>query len=148
MHVLETSIHLPLPQERVFQFFADACNLARITPPAMGFQIVSPLPITMQQGTEIEYRIRLAGVPLRWRSLIARWEPPYQFVDQQLQGPYHTWIHTHRFHEENGGTRIEDHVQYRLPLEPIGLVALPFVRRQLKQIFAFREQAITQILLQ
>jgi ligand-binding SRPBCC domain-containing protein len=148
LHVLRTSMSVPLPRERVFAFFAEAANLERITPPELRFRVLTPRPIPMQEGAVIDYRLRLFGVPLRWRARIARWEPPSGFVDEQVHGPYRLWEHTHRFCEDGGATTIEDVVRYGLPFAPIGEVFHPLVRLQLERIFRFRRSAVRSCLLE
>jgi ligand-binding SRPBCC domain-containing protein len=145
-HVFHASLDLPLPRERVFPFFADAANLQLITPPELGFRIVTPTPVVMAEGALIRYRLRLMGIPFSWLTRIAAWDPPHAFVDEQLQGPYRVWIHTHRFCDmpsgTSPGTRIDDEVQFELPLFPLGEVAAPLVRLQIRRIFAYRAAAI------
>lgn len=146
IHRFETETKIPLPPEEVFSFFAAAENLERITPPELRFRILTPLPIEMGRGTLIDYRLRLEGLPFRWRTEISEWDPPRAFTDSQLRGPYHTWIHRHTFEPMESGTLMRDRVDYRLPFWPLGEPALPLVRRKIARIFEYRGEVIREIL--
>jgi ligand-binding SRPBCC domain-containing protein len=145
VHVLRTSASIPHPLDEVFDFFAAAENLERITPPSLRFKIVTPGPIEMRRGTLIDYRLVLNGIPFRWRTEITEWEPPHAFTDAQIRGPYHTWVHRHTFEARDASTRMEDEVRYRLPLWPLGEAALPLVRRQLTGIFRYRAARLASL---
>ncbi len=145
LHSLDTTLFLPHPRPQVFSFFAAAENLERISPPELQFRIVTPRPIVIRKGTLIDYKLQLFGIPFGWRTRIAEWDPPVTFVDEQLKGPYALWVHTHTFEEKDGGTLIRDHVEYRLPLSPLGDIAYPLVRLQLRRIFAYREEAVRRM---
>ncbi|MFM2125463.1 MAG: hypothetical protein RL328_1914 [Acidobacteriota bacterium] len=142
-HTIRREIWLPHSREEVFEFFSAARNLEQITPPLLKFEVLTPEPIPMGEGTLIDYRLRVHGLPLRWRTKITRWNPPYQFADIQLKGPYKLWDHTHTFLEENGGTRMIDEVVYELPFGPLGdLVHALSVRRDVEEIFRYRNSVI------
>lgn len=138
---------LDLPLEQVFSFFADAGNLERITPPELNFHIVTPQPIELKKGTLIDYKLKLRGIPLTWKTVISEWNPPYSFTDEALKSPYKQWIHRHTFEKlEDGQTQIEDAVKYRLPFEPFGDLGHFLVRRELEYIFDFRNKTVAEIL--
>jgi ligand-binding SRPBCC domain-containing protein len=144
-HTLQRAQRLPAAPGDVFPFFADAGNLEAITPPWLGFRIVTPRPIEMRVGTIIEYRMRLHGLPISWLTQIADWQPGVRFVDMQLRGPYALWHHTHDFEPLAGGaTLMRDTVRYALPLGPLGGAALPLVRRDLGRIFDFRAAEVAR----
>ena len=137
------STTLPFPRERVFDFFSRAENLELLTPPWLSFKILTPVPIRMCEGALIDYRLRVRGIPLGWRSEITVWDPPYRFVDEQRRGPYRAWIHEHRFTEVDGGTRVEDHVRYAV----LGgsLVDRLFVAPDIRRIFDYRQQRLREL---
>jgi ligand-binding SRPBCC domain-containing protein len=136
----QTELWLPLPPEDLFPFFADAANLDAITPPWLHFHIVTPPPIVMREGTLIDYRLRVRGLPLRWRTRINLWQPPHRFEDEQIRGPYRQWIHTHTFEPCDGGTLARDHVLYAVPFDFIA--HRWFVRPDIENIFHFRAEAL------
>jgi ligand-binding SRPBCC domain-containing protein len=140
---LQTELWLPRPRDEVFSFFAEAWNLQAITPPWLNFEVLTPAPIELRAGTLLDYRLRVHGFPVRWRTEIAEWDPPRQFVDVQLRGPYTLWHHTHTFEERAGGTLCRDQVRYR----PRGgtLIAWLFVRRDVERIFRYRELRLREI---
>jgi ligand-binding SRPBCC domain-containing protein len=145
-HTLRRAQWTPRPLAEVFAFFSNARNLADITPPWLGFLMLTSGAIRMAPGTKISYRLRVHGIPVRWTTEIRQWLPPHRFVDVQLSGPYALWHHTHRFETLNGGTRMSDVVRYRLPFGPLGrLVNALVVRRDVKQIFDYREQRIREL---
>ena len=138
----ETELWLPRPREEVFAFFADAANLDAITPPWLRFRTVTPAPIEMRAGTLIDHKLRIRGVPIRWRSRIAVWEPPARFVDEQVRGPYRLWRHEHIFEQRDGGTVVRDHVQYAVRFD--FLVHELLVRREIEKIFAHRTECLRE----
>ena len=136
----KTELWLPRPPEEVFRFFGDAGNLNAITPPWLNFRIVTPTPVEMRAGALIDYKLRVRGIPLRWRTRITCWEPPRRFIDEQVRGPYRQWIHEHTFEARDGGTLARDSVRYAVPFD--FLVHRWLVAGDIQRIFAYRTEEL------
>jgi ligand-binding SRPBCC domain-containing protein len=141
--LFSSMVWLPRLPAEISPFFADAKNLGAITPPWLHFEILTPSEIKMGIGALIDYRISLHGLPVRWRTKITAWEPPFRFVDEQIKGPYQRWIHEHHFEKSGQGTLCHDRVRYSILGGPI--VQRLFVERDVKRIFAFRATKLTEL---
>ena len=132
--------------EDVFAFFESPWNLEAITPPWLRFEILETTHDTMRVGTEIAYRLRWQGIPMRWRTRIAECDSPRMFVDEMTAGPYRRWYHRHSFTPVHGGVEVVDEVEYELPLGWLGrLVHSALIRAQLQAIFDYRRDAVAEI---
>lgn len=145
--ILERTTTLRAPLADVFRFFSDTRNLVRITPPSMHFRVLSAPGRPLREGDRTRYRMRVAGIPLNWTTLITEWRENASFTDEQEQGPYRLWRHTHTFRETQPGfVEMHDRVDYELPLGILGRFAAGwFVRRQLQVVFDYRAAAIRDI---
>jgi len=131
----------------VFDFFSKPENLSVITPNKMDFKILTPSPIEMKEGTLIDYTVKIMSFPIRWRTLITKYDPPNMFIDQQLKGPYSMWHHTHLFEKINDNeTLIKDIILYAVPFSFIGSITHSlYIKRDLENIFDYRSQEIKRI---
>ncbi|MFN2425344.1 MAG: TIGR01777 family oxidoreductase [Candidatus Binatia bacterium] len=144
--VFEQEIWFEQKPQDVFAFFSDARNLEMITPGFLRFRITKAPEDGLFEGALIEYRLRLRGVPIRWRTRIDVWDPPRTFVDSQQRGPYRSWAHTHEFEALDGGTLVRDVVRYELPFGALGdLVAGKLVEKDVALIFAYRRTRLLEL---
>jgi ligand-binding SRPBCC domain-containing protein len=147
IQVLERTQLIPLEMPRVFSFFEDPRNLAQITPPWLNFRVEQMSESRVRPGTTIKYIIRWYGLPMKWTSLIDRYEQGVCFADRMLQGPYRSWYHMHTFESVSGGVEMNDRVEYEMPLGMLGNIAhAALVKRQLRAIFDYRTRRILQLL--
>jgi len=148
MHTLEAHQRISTDINAAWTFLSRPENLKIITPPSMGFDIISAgndRPI--YPGMMIAYRVKaVAGIPMEWITEITHVRAPYFFVDEQRIGPYALWHHEHELKEIPGGVEMIDRITYRVPLGPLGkLLNALFIRRQLESIFAYRRKKMEML---
>lgn len=146
-HVLKRTQRIPIGIADAWAFFSDARNLAKLTPPEFGFELLTPQPDRLHPGLIIRHRMRpLFGVPVIWISEITIVDEPHLFTDEQKSGPFRSWQHEHRFIEISGGTEVVDTVAYALPFGPLGGAAHAlFARRMLERYFDYRRRAVENL---
>ncbi len=146
VHTLSQEQRLPVSRGEAWEFFATPRNLNEITPPDIGFEIVSQPGERLYEGQIITYRIRLVPVvAVTWVNEIKAVEEGRSFVDEQRFGPYRFWHHRHTFEDIPGGVLMRDLVHYGLGFGPFGAIAHgAFVRRKLESIFNFRREVLTK----
>lgn len=145
-YILKKEQFISKPLKEVFSFFEKPENLSEITPKTLSFKILNSTPIKMEKNAFINYRIKILAIPLYWTTKITDYNPPFSFTDEQLKGPYSLWRHTHIFVECNGGTLMTDEVLYSIPYGILGEIAQKiYVKRELDNIFSFREKTIKKI---
>lgn len=146
LHTLARTQVLPVSLKKAWEFFSDPCNLSEITPEWLGFRVTCERPDHMYAGQILTYTIQaLPGLRMSWVTEITHVREPHFFVDEQRLGPYAFWHHQHRFEEVPGGVRMEDVVNYALPLGPFGdMVHWLFVEKRLEGIFDFRARTLAR----
>ncbi len=146
MHILKSKVILKASIEEVWDFFSSPANLKKITPPAMGFNIITGGDGKMYPGQIISYKVKpVARIPLTWVTEITHVEQLKFFVDEQRFGPYSMWHHEHHFREVEQGVEMTDIVTYVLPFGFLGRIAhVLFVKNKVQQIFEYRSKVMNQ----
>jgi len=144
---LKTEQKLPISLQEAWDFFSSPKNLSKITPKHMGFIITNQPSETMFEGQIITYKVSpLLGVKISWMTEITTVKENEYFIDEQRFGPYSLWHHRHHFYEIDGGIKMIDEVNYKLPFGFLGSIAHHlFVRKKLKSIFEYREKVLIEM---
>lgn len=148
MHQYKTEQWLPISLQEAWNFFSSPKNLTLITPPELGFKILTQLNgEEIYEGMKIDYKVKpLLGIPVHWRTEICRVQKEKLFTDRQEIGPYKVWEHTHYFIEQNGGTLMKDEVNYLLPFGAIGRMTHSIlVKKKIENIFHFRRNILKKL---
>ena len=149
IHTLRREQELDGTPDEVFPFFADAFNLEALTPPLLRFRVVTPGPIDMHAGTLIQYRLRLRGVPVTWKTLIQEWTPEPALRRHAALGPLRAVAPHPHVRPAPGRAHADDATRSatRSASAPLGELAhRALVRRDVEAIFDYRREALVPLL--
>jgi uncharacterized protein len=132
---------LPTTSEEAYAWHLRPGAFERLLPPWDRSRVLE------HQGTPAEGRVvlEIPVGPWHWRW-VARHGPAVpgrEFTDEQIEGPFRSWRHHHRFEQvDSAHCRYLDLVEYELPFGAVGQVAAPFVHRRLERIFSYRHATL------
>ena len=141
IYTLHKTQKLPITLDQAWEFLCNPANLSKLTPSEMKMKIISGADRPMYAGQVLQYSVTpLAGIKTKWVSEITQYEHKKYFVDLQLYGPYAFWHHKHFIHEIEGGVKMEDVIDYKVPFGILGQLAHPLlVKPKLESIFNYRK---------
>lgn len=122
--------------ETVFAWHERPGALERLTPP---WAVVDVLEKEggIRDGARVALRVHRGPTSFKWVLRHKDYIANEQFRDEQISGPFKSWLHTHLFTPiDGGGTKLEDEIDLEAPLgAPIGPL---LVKRELGRLFRFR----------
>ncbi|NET69780.1 MAG: cyclase [Sphaerospermopsis sp. SIO1G2] len=126
------------PVEVVWKFHERSDILQLLTPPWQPVQVVRREG-GLEEGAITEFKLFLGPVPLTWLARHTKFEKYRLFTDEQISGPFESWVHRHEFAQEDGKTRLTDNITYILPGgEGVEFAAGWLIQTQLEAMFRYR----------
>lgn len=146
------------PFDDVWAFYSGIEGLVALTPEFMHLRVEAIRgpdgerdPDVLETGTQLRLSARPFGVGprQRWVSRIVEREErdgTAVFRDDMIEGPFREWVHTHRFEAVDGGTVVDDRVEYRFPGGPIGDAVGPLAGVGFEPMFRYRHRKTRELL--
>jgi ligand-binding SRPBCC domain-containing protein len=135
------SVLINAPVDRVFRFHEQDNALALLSPGFPPVRIVS-----RTDGIAVGARVELRVGPFPWVALHTAYHRDRYFQDEQIEGPFARWVHTHEFQAVGAGTRLTDRIVYELPGGALVNRLLAWtVRLGLHSQFAHRHNVTKQV---
>lgn len=143
-HYLRQS-RMPASSAALFAYHARPGALPRLVPPWQNVRIDRE-PASLKDGERAEIVLKLGPLQRRWVAEHFDFIDGRQFRDRQLQGPFASWVHTHRMLDGPilNESILEDEIEYQIPAGPLGRAMLGGkIARDIAAVFSFRHARTT-----
>lgn len=129
------------PPERVFAFHELPDAFERLMPPWENARVVQKADIS-KIGSRAIIEMKVLGLfPSRWIAEHTRYDPPHEFEDVQISGPFSSWRHRHLVLPHPEGAVLRDEIEFEPPLSVLGRIAAPLaIGPKLEKMFAYRHE--------
>jgi ligand-binding SRPBCC domain-containing protein len=144
MPLLEAQLVLPRPVEEVFDFFCRPAHWVELAPPDLHMTLVEE-PERVELGSLVRVKVSRWGLAQHLAGEVTALEPNARFVEEQRDGPFRRWAHSHLFEAVTGGMRLTERVEYEPPGGALGLLMnAALIGRELEEMFAYRRRKLEE----
>jgi ligand-binding SRPBCC domain-containing protein len=141
LHYLKES-RIEAPPQALYDWHMQPGAFDMLVPPWQNVEVLER-PEELEEGAVLVMKVYAAGpIGVRWVARHRDFIEGRQFVDEQIEGPFASWTHTHSFLPADGGASIlRDSIEYALPAGKLGeLFGGWFSRRMLERMFGYRHE--------
>jgi uncharacterized protein (TIGR01777 family) len=133
----------PISQKELFQWHQSTQAFERLTPPWDHVEVIHK-DQGIDHGKKVKLKVKIAGIPQTLEVIHQNYIENEQFEDQQLKGPFKSWVHTHKMQKiSENQSRLRDEIHYELPLGPLGKIfGGSMARQRLDELFAYRHRLL------
>ncbi|MFN9131890.1 MAG: TIGR01777 family oxidoreductase [Phycisphaerales bacterium] len=137
MPIFEHVSDFDIPAQQVWDFHARPGAFARLAPTWQNLRVVEA--IGPFESMRLTFRIQPGPIGVTWVAQHEGYEPGRHFQDRMVRGPFARWLHTHRVIDLGSGrSRLHDHIDYALPMGPIGALGRGLFEADLRRMFTIR----------
>ena len=125
--------------ENTFSWFEHEGSFRRLMPP---WEVLEEVRAdeSIEEGSIRIFKIPFGPFKMKWVAEHTVYDPPNQFKDIMLKGPFWRWEHVHNFIPKDNGTLVKDSVEYQVPFGAFGyFFAGRDVKNRIKKMFKSRE---------
>ncbi|MAK04455.1 MAG: TIGR01777 family protein [Euryarchaeota archaeon] len=139
MYKFEHQTHVDENVENTFSWFEHEGSFRRLMPP---WEVLKEIKAdkSINEGSIRIFKIPFGPFKMSWVAKHTIYDPPNQFKDIMLKGPFWRWEHVHDFIPQDNGTLVKDTVEYQVPFGAFGyFFAGRSVKKRIKNMFISRE---------
>jgi len=129
---------MPVDSRSLFNWHESEGAFIRLSPPWEHITLIRK-DRSLKPGSEVHFKLKKGLLSLRWVARHTDYNPPNEFTDIQIKGPFKTWIHRHRMIPVDPSvSELEDNITFRLP----GSIGEHLALRTIKRMFQYRHDVL------
>jgi uncharacterized protein len=141
--IVERRTPLSVPAEEAFAWHRRPGALERLSPPWERLEVLER-GSGIEDGSRVVLRVRSGPLRMRWIAVHRDYVQDRQFADEQVEGPFTHWVHTHRFEPLGADSSLAtDRVEFAPPFGTLGVASGMWVAQpRIERMLAYRHRVL------